>query len=144
MPYVKPLNIPFKAGTHPDERCYIKAHSLTCLTRKAAWSRVENTEWKPACVQEEMAGSVQCQAMSWTICCAQLIYLNFCNHKMALIIQTWCCYYVCTLSRSASSRAWDPAGEDGIKHGSRGSLWVHSTALAMCYRKLNLQVGRED
>lgn len=95
------------------------------------------------CVQEEMAGSVRCQAMSWTVHFTQFIYLNFFNHKMAVITHCWCCYYVCTLSRSASSRAWDPAGEDGIKQGSRGRLRVHSTALAMCYRKLNLQVGRE-
>ena len=123
MPYVKLLNIPFKAGTHPDERCCIKAHSLTRLTRKATWSRVENTEWESACVQEYMLGSVQRQATSCTVHFAQLIYLHFSNCEMAIVTQSWCCYYLCTLSSSASSRDRDPAGEGGLKLGSRGKLW---------------------
>jgi len=119
MPYVKPLNIPFKAGTHPDERCCIKAHSLTYLTRKAT---VENTERESASVQESMPGSVQCPAVSCTLRVAQLIYLHFSNHEMATAIQSRCCYALCAPPSSASSRDWGLAGEGGLKLGSRGKL----------------------
>lgn len=143
MPYVKPLNVPFKAGTHSDERCCIKAHSLTCLTRKAMWSTVEDTEWGSACVQEYTPGIMQCSAMCCTIHFVQIIYLNLSNHEMAIGTQFRCCYYLCRLSSSASSRDWDPTEEGELKLRSQGGLWELTLPLAMQDGKLHLPVRSE-